>query len=78
MGSWWSLITLQSKFAFAQDSASHDLCVKIIKRDSTECHINQYLMDTMKSQEASMFPFVLPPVAILDTSYDFMFMISPL
>ncbi|KAI0780017.1 kinase-like domain-containing protein [Fomes fomentarius] len=78
MRSWQSLITLQSKFAFAQDSASHDLCVKIIKRDSIEHRVNQYLMDTMKSQEASVFPFVLQPVAILDTPYDFMFMISPL
>ncbi|KAI0780213.1 kinase-like domain-containing protein [Fomes fomentarius] len=74
----WSPITLQSKFALAQDSAGHDICVKIIKRDSDEYHINQYLMDKMKSQDADTFPFVLPPITILDPPYDFMFMISPL
>lgn len=49
-----------------------------IKRDSAEYHTDQYLMNTMKSQDADTFPFVLPPITILYPPYDFMFMISPL
>ncbi|KAI0355650.1 hypothetical protein OH77DRAFT_1424591 [Trametes cingulata] len=65
------------RFAYAQDGSGRDLVIKIIKKGSTEDSINRCLLESVDSSNPDKFPFVLPPVAVLDSPYEFSFLVMP-
>ncbi|KAI0780195.1 kinase-like domain-containing protein, partial [Fomes fomentarius] len=52
--------------------------VKVIKRGSPEYSINQHLLKATLSKVPYAFPYVISPVAMLDSHHEFSFMILPL
>ena len=67
---------VQPKFAPARDSHMRDVMVKLIKKGSDEHRIYEDLLHCgeLSSEE---FHGVLPPVAILDSQYEFYFVVMP-
>lgn len=69
-------MTLQLKMAGAQDKLGRDVTIKLVNRCSDEYLIYQRLLHSPELF-AEDFQGVLPPVAILDTSHAFSFVMMP-
>ena len=67
---------VQPKFAPARDSHMRDVVLKIVKKGSDEHRIYEDLLHggDLSGKE---FQGVMPPVAILDSQYDFSFVVMP-
>ncbi|KAI0363330.1 hypothetical protein BV20DRAFT_1066263 [Pilatotrama ljubarskyi] len=70
-------LRVMPRFAYAQDGCGRDLFIKLIEKGSNEHKINRHLLSNASSSNASEFSFVLPPVALLDSPYDFSFLVMP-
>ncbi|KAI0355652.1 hypothetical protein OH77DRAFT_1424594 [Trametes cingulata] len=71
-------LVVKPECAYGQTAAGHDVFIKIIEKHSVEHAINRYLLENNTLFQADKFPFVLPPVAILDSPYGFSFLVMPL
>ncbi|KAI0645525.1 hypothetical protein C8Q79DRAFT_698995 [Trametes meyenii] len=69
---------LQPRFGYGQDESGRDVIIKVIDKGGVEHDINQYLLANQCLRERSAFPNVLSPVAVLDSPYDFSFLVMPL
>ena len=61
----------------ARDTSDHDLFVKLICKDSLEYRINQYLRGVRELYDPHLFPYILPPLAVLDSPHEFAFLLTP-
>ncbi|KAI0675122.1 kinase-like domain-containing protein [Trametes maxima] len=66
------------RFGYGQDESGRDVIIKVINKGVVEHDINQYLLANQCLCERSAFPNVLSPVAMLDSPYDFSFLVMPL
>ncbi|PIL33028.1 hypothetical protein GSI_04477 [Ganoderma sinense ZZ0214-1] len=64
------------KFAPARDSLTRDVMIKLVKKDSDEYRIYQDLQGC-SAVSGNALRGVIPPVAILDSQYDFSFIVMP-
>ncbi|KAI0079122.1 hypothetical protein K474DRAFT_1683352 [Panus rudis PR-1116 ss-1] len=60
-----------------RDSQNRDVVIKVIERNSMEYQIYQYLYQHKDVFRPETFPCVLPPVAIMDSPYNFSFVATP-
>ncbi|KAI0070377.1 hypothetical protein K474DRAFT_1687476 [Panus rudis PR-1116 ss-1] len=67
-----------NKHAIAQDAQGRDVVLKLTDRDSMEHKVNQRLLQCEEFTRPETFPCVIPPVAILDTPYNFVATAMPL
>ncbi|KAM5542806.1 hypothetical protein V8D89_003767 [Ganoderma adspersum] len=65
-----------AKFAPARDSLMRDVMVKLVKKGSDEHRIYEELLHC-SDLSGRDFQGILPPVAILDSQYDFSFVVMP-
>ena len=70
------LLYTQPKFAPGRDSHMRDVIIKIVKRGSEEFHVYEELLHCSELWGPD-FHGVLPTVAILDSPYDFSFVVMP-
>ena len=66
----------QPKFGPARDTHMRDVMIKLVKKGSDEHLVYQELLHGLESSGTD-FPGVLLPVAILDSQYDFCFVVMP-
>nr|VWO98223.1 Methyltransf_11 domain-containing protein [Ganoderma boninense] len=64
------------KFAPARDALTRDVVIKLVKKGSDEHRIYQDLQDCNARSENAL-QGVIPPVAILDSQYEFSFVVMP-
>ncbi|KAI0070473.1 hypothetical protein K474DRAFT_1670046 [Panus rudis PR-1116 ss-1] len=67
-----------NKHAIAQDAQGRDVVLKLTDRDSMEHKVNMRLLQCQEFARPETFPCVIPPVAILETPYNFVATAMPL
>ncbi|KAI9067541.1 hypothetical protein FKP32DRAFT_1609404 [Trametes sanguinea] len=67
-----------TRVAWGQDTGLRDVVLKVTRRGSEEYRICQRLLASAELFNLETFPGVLPPVAILDTPYDYAFIVMPM
>ncbi|KAI0774184.1 hypothetical protein C8Q74DRAFT_1419826 [Fomes fomentarius] len=65
-------------YTFAQGWEGHDVFVKVIKRGSPEHNIDKHLLKVTLSEVPYASPYILSPIAMLDSHHEFSFMVLPL
>jgi hypothetical protein len=63
---------LQKHVIFAQDALKRDVAIKIIRTDSNEEHIHDFVLRRLQS-----FKGVLPTIEIIRSPHDFSFVVTP-
>lgn len=71
------LTVLKPKLGLGQDVEGHDVFIKITDKGSEEHRINQYLLQLNGSLKPEDCPYALRPVAVLDSPYNFSFIVMP-
>ncbi|KAH9912254.1 uncharacterized protein BXZ73DRAFT_56401, partial [Epithele typhae] len=67
----------QYHIAPARDFSGRDLILKPIARDSREYAICKFLLTAADYTDPSTFPCIIPPLAVLDTPYDYSILCMP-
>ena len=61
-----------------QDSLGHDVFIKITDKGSEEQRINKYLLNLAHESKSEPCPYILRPVAVIDSPHHFSFIVMPL
>ncbi len=66
----------KSKFGLGQDGTGRDVFIKMTDKGSHEHRINQYLLGLEGTAKPEHY-YALCPVAVLDSPYNFSFIVMP-
>lgn len=64
--------------AYAQDLRQQDLVIKLTDKGSMEYKIYRHLAESKSLYDSHDAPGVLPPTAVLDSPYQFAFVVMPM
>ncbi|KAL1942060.1 hypothetical protein VTO73DRAFT_6590 [Trametes versicolor] len=70
--------TLPRRMVYAQDTRRRDLVIKLTDKGSMEYKIYRHLAESNSLYDSRDAPGVLPPTAVLDSPYQFAFVVMPM
>ncbi|CDO75410.1 hypothetical protein BN946_scf184855.g13 [Trametes cinnabarina] len=71
-------ICLAPSFTAGRDALQQDVVLKMVDRGTMEDHIYRFLAECKDLYNPLVFPFVLPPIAIIDSPYNFDLVAMPM
>ncbi|KAI9068259.1 hypothetical protein FKP32DRAFT_1642656 [Trametes sanguinea] len=71
-------IHLMSKFTCGRNAQQQDVVIKLVDKGSMEDRIYRTLAECHEPYDSHAFPYVLPPTAIIETPYKFLFVALPM